>query len=143
MCALYKRAKKHENAILAFFLGMLLALYKSVKKIKGVLKMTKKTIMLVCSAGMSTSLLVTKMQKAAEEKGMEADIFAVSASDADNNLESKNVDVLLLGPQVRFMKAQFEQKLAPKGIPLDVINMQDYGMMNGEKVLAQAENLMK
>ncbi|MEJ4273143.1 PTS sugar transporter subunit IIB [Enterococcus faecium] len=105
--------------------------------------MAKKTIMLVCSAGMSTSLLVTKMQKAAEEKGMEADIFAVSASDADNNLESKNVDVLLLGPQVRFMKAQFEQKLATKGIPLDVINMQDYGMMNGEKVLAQAENLMK
>ena len=101
--------------------------------------MAKKTIMLVCSAGMSTSLLVTKMQKAAEEKGMEADIFAVSASDSDNNLESKNVDVLLLGPQVRFMKAQF----APKGIPLDVINMQDYGMMNGEKVLAQAENLMK
>ena len=30
--------------------------------------MEKKTIMLVCSAGMSTSLLVTKMQKAAEEK---------------------------------------------------------------------------
>ncbi|HDT7982104.1 TPA: PTS sugar transporter subunit IIB, partial [Enterococcus faecalis] len=27
--------------------------------------MSKKTIMLVCSAGMSTSLLVTKMQKAA------------------------------------------------------------------------------
>ena len=64
---------------------MLLALYKSVKKIKGVLKMAKKTIMFVCSAGMSTSVLVTKMQKAAEEKGMEADIFAVSASDADNN----------------------------------------------------------
>ena len=105
--------------------------------------MAKKTIMLVCSAGMSTSLLVTKMQKAAEEKGMEADIFAVSASDADNNLESKNVDVMLLGPQVRYMKAQFEQKLAPKGIPLDVINMQDYGMMNGAKVLEQAEKLMK
>jgi PTS system cellobiose-specific IIB component len=41
------------------------------------------------------------------------------------------------------MKAQFEQKLTPKGIPLDVINMSDYGMMNGEKVLAQAESLMK
>ena len=53
------------------------------------------------------------------------------------------MDVLLLGPQVRFMKSQFEQKLAPKGIPLEVINMADYGMMNGEKVLAQAESLMK
>lgn len=104
--------------------------------------MAKKTIMLVCSAGMSTSLLVTKMQKAAEAKGMEADIFAVSASDADNSLEEKDVNVLLLGPQVRFMKAQFEQKLAPKGIPLDVINMADYGMMNGEKAFEQAEKLM-
>ncbi|HAQ2114135.1 TPA: PTS sugar transporter subunit IIB [Enterococcus faecium] len=104
--------------------------------------MEKKTIMLVCSAGMSTSLLVTKMQKAAEAKGMEADIFAVSASDADNQLESKNVDVLLLGPQVRFMQNQFAEKLAPKGIPLAVINMADYGMMNGEKVLDQAEKLI-
>lgn len=105
--------------------------------------MAKKTIMLVCSAGMSTSLLVTKMQKAAEEKGIEADIFAVSASEADQHLESKPVDVLLLGPQVRFMKAQFEKKLESKGIPLEVINMTDYGMMNGAKVLEQAESLIK
>ncbi len=81
--------------------------------------MAKKTIMLVCSAGMSTSLLVTKMQKAAEAKGIDSDIFAVSASDADNNLANKDVDVLLLGPQVRFMKADFEKRLEPKGIPLD------------------------
>ncbi len=105
--------------------------------------MAEKTIMLVCSAGMSTSLLVTKMEKAAADRGIDAEIFAVSASDADNNIQSKNVNVLLLGPQVRFMKAQFEQKLAPLGIPLDVINMADYGLMNGEKVLDQALSLMK
>ena len=105
--------------------------------------MAKKTIMLVCSAGMSTSLLVTKMQKAAEDRGMEADIFAVSASEADTNLENKEVNVLLLGPQVRFMKSQFETKLADKGIPVDVIDMKDYGMMNGEAVLGTALSLMK
>lgn len=105
--------------------------------------MAKTTIMLVCSAGMSTSLLVTKMDKAAAARGIEAEIFAVSASEADNHIESKNVDVMLLGPQVRFMKAQFEKKLAGKDIPLEVINMQDYGMMNGEKVLDQALNLIK
>ena len=74
-----------------------------------------------------------KNAKAAEAKGIDSDIFAVSASDADNNLANKDVDVLLLGPQVRFMKADFEKRLEPKGIPLDVINMADYGMMNGEK----------
>lgn len=53
------------------------------------------------------------------------------------------MDVLLLGPQVRFMKADFEKRLAPMGIPLEIINMADYGMMNGEKVLQQALNLIE
>ncbi|CDG00633.1 Putative Lichenan-specific phosphotransferase enzyme iib component [Clostridium chauvoei JF4335] len=102
----------------------------------------KKIIMLVCAAGMSTSLMVEKMKKAAEAKGMDAEIFAVSASEADNYLEDKKIDVLLLGPQVRFMKSQFEEKVAPLGIALDVIQMVDYGMMNGAKVLEQAIKLM-
>lgn len=104
--------------------------------------MAKKTIMLVCSAGMSTSLLVTKMLKAADAKGIDADVFAVSASEADTDLENKPVDVLLLGPQIRFMKGDFEKRLKPKGIPLEVINMADYGMMNGEKVLQRALELI-
>lgn len=102
-----------------------------------------KTIMLVCAAGMSTSLLVTKMRKAAETKGTEADIFAISASEFDGTLEKKNVDVVLLGPQVKFMKKQFEPKCASKNIPIDSINMQYYGMMNGEKVLEQAITLIE
>lgn len=104
--------------------------------------MAKKTIMLVCSAGMSTSLLVSKMQKSAEAQGLDADIFAVGASEVDNTLASKDVDVLMLGPQVRFMKDQFEKKVADKGIPVEVINMQDYGMVNGEKVLQAAVELI-
>lgn len=102
----------------------------------------KKTIMLVCAAGMSTSLMVSKMQKAAEAKGIDAEIFAISASEADSYLEEKKVDVLLLGPQVRFMKDKFEKKVSPLGIALDVIKMTDYGMMNGEKVLEHAISLM-
>lgn len=101
-----------------------------------------KTIMLVCSAGMSTSLLVSKMQKSAAAQGIEADIFAVSASEVDSTLKKKNIDVLLLGPQVRFMKAQFEKILTGKNIPVETINMQDYGLMKGENVLAAAIKLI-
>jgi len=104
--------------------------------------MAEKNIMLVCAAGMSTSLLVSKMQKSADEQGIEADIFANSANEADGSLENKDVDVLLLGPQVRFMKSQFEQKVEGKDIPVDVIDMQDYGMVNGEKVLQSALDLI-
>ena len=42
-----------------------------------------KTIMLVCNAGMSTSMLVTKMEKAAASQGVEAKIFAVPVSEVD------------------------------------------------------------
>ena len=42
-----------------------------------------KTIMLVCNAGMSTSMLVTKMEKAAASQGIETKIFAVPVSEVD------------------------------------------------------------
>lgn len=93
------------------------------------------TIMLVCNAGMSTSLLVTKMVKAAKEKGIEANIFAGSATEVTDNLEREKVDIILLGPQVRFMKSQLEKQLSGKEIPIEIINTQDYGMMKGEKIL--------
>lgn len=105
--------------------------------------MDKKTIMLICAAGMSTSLLVTKMEQAAEERGLAAEIFAVSAMEADEIFAQKKIDVLLLGPQVRFMLNEFQEKLATKEIPVEVIPMVDYGMMNGAKVLDLAETLMK
>lgn len=105
--------------------------------------MAERTIMLICAAGLSTSLLVSKMKKAAKEKGIDAEIFANSANEADGVLAEKDVDVMLLGPQVRFMKSQFEKKVENKGIPVDIINMQDYGMVNGEKVLQTALNLLE
>lgn len=104
--------------------------------------MSKHTIMLICSAGMSTSLLVTKMEKAAEAKGIDASIFAVSASEADQHLASKKIDVIMLGPQVRYMKNQFEKKVADKGIEVSVIDMRDYGLVDGEKVLNTAMSMI-
>ena len=108
--------------------------------------MAEQTIMLNCSAGMSTSLLVTKMQAAAKEEGIDAKIFACPASEADDKIAQQEIDCVLLGPQVSYMKGDFENKVKGKDgkdIPLDVINMQDYGMMNGKNVLAQAEKLIK
>ncbi|KRM19159.1 PTS system, cellobiose-specific IIB component [Ligilactobacillus hayakitensis DSM 18933 = JCM 14209] len=110
--------------------------------------MAEKTIMLNCAAGMSTSVLVNKMQQAAEKDGLDYEIFACSASEAEEKLATKDIDVVLLGPQVSYMRADFETKLAGKAkdgsdIPFDVIDMRSYGMMDGEAVLQQARSLMK
>lgn len=92
---------------------------------------------------MSTSLLVTKMQKSATKKQIDIDIFAVSASEADDNIKQKKIDVVLLGPQIRYMEKQFKDTLEPLNIPFAVINMTDYGTMNGEKVLETALSLIQ
>lgn len=104
--------------------------------------MTKKTIMLCCVAGMSTSLLVNKMKKAAESVNVDAEIFATSVSSFDEELNSHAVDCVLLGPQVSYMENHLKEKLIDKNIPLSVISMTDYGMMNGKKVLSDAMSLM-
>ena len=105
--------------------------------------MAEKTIMLCCAAGMSTSLLVSKMQASAKEQGLDYEIFATAASDADQKLATNKIDVVLLGPQVRYLEADFKNKLEGTNIPLAVIDMTAYGIMNGPKVLQQAIDLMK
>lgn len=99
-----------------------------------------KTIMLVCSAGMSTSLLVSKMEKAAEAKNLEVKIFAVSEAESGKYFDE--IDVMLLGPQVRFLKRKMEKAVEGKNIPVEVIESIDYGMMNGEAVLTKAFDLL-
>jgi PTS system cellobiose-specific IIB component len=107
-----------------------------VKNKKGEFEMN---ILLVCAAGMSTSLLVTKMQQAAKEKGIEAKIWAVSADEAKAHLDE--ADVLLLGPQVRYKLPQFKKEGEARGIPVDVIHPADYGRVNGAGVLEFALSL--
>ena len=99
------------------------------------------TIKLFCASGMSTSLLVNKMKDAAKAKGVEAEIAAFPESQMDKHLES--MDVALLGPQVGYRLANAKALCGPKGIPVEVIPMVDYGMMNGAKVLDLALGLVK
>ncbi|ASE33363.1 PTS sugar transporter subunit IIB [Mammaliicoccus sciuri] len=99
-----------------------------------------KKILLVCSAGMSTSMLVKKMQDTANKEGKDYEVEALALSEAETKVDE--VDVILLGPQVRFQKAQVE-KVANGKVPVDVIDMQQYGMMDGEGVLKHAESLME
>ena len=100
-----------------------------------------KKILLCCAAGMSTSLLVTKMQQAAQETGIESKIWAVSVEDLQSNLK-EGLDVVLLGPQIRYKLNDVKKICTEANVPTDVINMVDYGSMNGKNVLKFALNLM-
>lgn len=97
-------------------------------------------ILLACAAGMSTSMLVEKMKTSAKERGIEVDIEAVPEGKAETIFT--DYQVVFLGPQVAHLEAKFKSKTEPHGIQTEVINMMDYGMMNGTKVLDRAIELI-
>ncbi|WP_291256455.1 PTS sugar transporter subunit IIB [Fusobacterium sp.] len=101
----------------------------------------EKKILLLCAAGMSTSLMVTKMLKAAEEKKIDVKIEACPIERFNEKLNE--FDIFLLGPQVRFKQADLSKVAAECGKKVEVINMLDYGTMNGAKVLETALNALK
>lgn len=92
-------------------------------------------IYLVCNAGMSTSILVRKMQEAAAKDNLDVHIEAFSVEILDEKVDT--ADVVLLGPQIRHMLNDVRKVVAEK-CPVDVIDMRDYGMIRGDKVLEKA-----
>lgn len=95
-------------------------------------------IVLVCAAGMSTSMLVKKMQEAAAADNYETDIAAYPIGEVDS--AGQGADIILLGPQVRFQLKSVKEKFP--NIPVESIDMAAYGMMDGKKVIATVKKTL-
>ncbi|MDR2773013.1 MAG: PTS sugar transporter subunit IIB, partial [Elusimicrobiota bacterium] len=92
--------------------------------------------------GMSTSVLVQKMQKVAQEKQIEASVAAYSVEVLEELLSKEAVDCVLIGPQIRHMRPNVEKVVNGK-CPVALIDMRHYGTINGQAVLQQALDLVK
>ena len=92
-------------------------------------------ILLVCNLGMSTSMLVKKMEQEAEARGIEIEVAAVPVSFVEK--EYLNWQIIMLGPQVRHEYKGLKAKIGD-AVPVEIIEMRDYGTMNGKNVLDAA-----
>ena len=97
-----------------------------------------RNIVLVCNMGMSTSLMVNKIRAAAKADGYACEINAYALQKAAKEIEA--ADIILVGPQLSFelpkLKSRFPEKI------IMAINMQDYGRMDGAKVLATVKQTL-
>jgi PTS system cellobiose-specific IIB component len=108
--------------------------------------MAEKTIrvLLVCAAGMSSSMLEDKIRKAATAAGRDIELKAIdSMSITFWDYEKDRMDVILVAPQVRFKKRGIAEKAEPQGTVVQDIDTVAYGMMDGEKILAQVLESIK
>ena len=93
------------------------------------------TIRLFCAGGFSTSILVKRMEEAAQKRNIDADIKAYPEGVMERVFNEKTVDVALIGPQIAFTIQKIKKTCDAKGVPFEIIPSLDYGRLNGDKVL--------
>jgi cellobiose PTS system EIIB component len=101
-------------------------------------------VVLVCAAGMSSSLLEEKIRKAAEKAGRDMELKAVDSSRMGMwDFESDRMDMILVAPQVRYIKRNLAQRVEPFGVIVQDIDTIAYGMVDGEKIFEQVIEALK
>lgn len=88
-------------------------------------------INLICSGGMSSSFLVSRMQDATQLKDQEITIQAFGQADIDAVIET--CDFLLIAPQIRYLYLKIQKNYPSKCIK--IIPSIAYGRMDGIQVL--------
>ena len=95
-------------------------------------------VVLVCAAGMSSSLLEEKIRQAASDSGRLMELKAVDATTISLwDYDKDTMDVILVAPQVRFKERGIIQKAEPYGVVVQDIDTVAYGMVDGEKIFNQ------
>lgn len=83
-------------------------------------------------------MLCDRIRQAAENRNYEIDIHATAIARAEEDMGE--ADVILLGPQVRYMLNKVKGQAGGK--PVAAIDMQSYGAIDGEKVFEQILELL-
>jgi PTS system cellobiose-specific IIB component len=97
-------------------------------------------VLIVCSWGMSTSLLVDSMLAAAKARKYELTVEALSAGEYIAKIDV--CDVVLIAPQIRHLRKSIEKLAASAGKPVALIEPFHYATMNGQAVLEQVLRLL-
>ena len=92
-------------------------------------------VLVVCNAGMSSSILVKKMKDYAASQGEELMIKAVCSAAAEDEAGE-----CLVGPQLMHAVDEIAEAVE---VPTEAVDMRTYAMADGEGALKQAKALLE
>ena len=97
----------------------------------------QKTALLICTAGITTGLLVKNVQNAADERGLDIHVYSAPAIIAEQAIQSQLIDALMIGPQSKYEIARLKDFLTYKAVPYKLISRENYEILDGEAVLEE------
>jgi len=96
-----------------------------------------KKVVLLCAGGASTGMFVKKLNQESEKKNLGYKFAAHGVAEA--HTVAADANAVLLGPQVSYQLDKVRGDVP--GVPVEAINMMDYGMMNVANVMKQVTRL--
>ena len=82
--------------------------------------------LIVCAAGMSSSLMAKKTTEFFKGKGDDIEVDAISATEGGKAIAAAEFDLYLISPQTKMYYKQFEEAAAKVGKPIAQIPPQAY-----------------
>ena len=95
-------------------------------------------ILLMCANGLSTGILMNKMNQWAEQNNEDLEVKAIPIDDYLSVY--KDYDVLLVGPQMRYKIKDVQKAVTDR--PSAVINPSDYALGNVENIIKEVKRMI-
>lgn len=98
-------------------------------------------ILLVCSGGMSSAIVVKALEKEAAKNAVALEVKSVASGEFAEEVKG-GWDLVLIAPQVRHRFDFFKEAAAESRVPVSVIPPQGYGPMGGPVLLAEIQKIL-
>lgn len=85
-----------------------------------------KKVLIICAAGMSSSMMASKTTAYFKEKGVSIEVDAVSATEGDKMIKKSDFDLFLISPQTTMYLDKFKKVGEEVGKPVVSIPFQAY-----------------
>jgi len=102
----------------------------------------QKTILLICTSGITSGLLVKNIQGAIDKRGLAIHVYSAPAIMAEQIIQNEKLDALMIGPQSKYEVNRLKDYLNYKAIPYKLISKESYEILDGEAVLEDALQLI-
>lgn len=94
-------------------------------------------VLMVCSGGMSSTIVVKAIRETANKEGFDLEIKAVGTGEFEEELAHGNYNMAIVAPQVKHRFKTFEEQASKFNVPVEMVVPMGYTPIGAPKVLAQ------
>lgn len=100
---------------------------------KGMCKVEKLKVLLVCGSGASSGFMAANIRKAAKARGLDINVVARSESEIESYIDE--IDALMVGPHLAYIMDEVDEITDGNDVKVILMKKEYYSTLDGEAAL--------